>query len=365
MPKSLPSRANLEQLKNQAKDLLRFHKSGLADAIHRFRQSHPAFSAATDDQIRVADISLNDAQLVIAREYGFASWPKLKEHVEASAGAADPAEALKAAVMANDAGRLKLALEQHPGLRSKLNDPLPDSGFGTTPLLAAVQQANKEMIDVLLHAGADINGRSHWWAGGFGVLDHDNGLASFLIERGATVDVHAAARLGMLDRLKELISADRRLVHSRGGDGQTPLHFAATIEIAEYLLNHGAMIDALDVDHESTPAQYMVRDRQDVARFLVARGCRTDVLMAAALGDIALVRKYLEADPGCVRVCVSGEYFPKRNPRAGGSIFIWTLGQNKTAHAIAREFGHEEIFQLLMDRSPIEVKRVTKPPSTF
>ncbi len=73
------------------------------------------------------------------------------------------------------------------------------------------------------------------------------------------------------------------MVHARGGDGQTPLHFASTVEIAEFLLAHGADMDALDVDHESTPAQYMLRvehvrhyprDRQDVARYLVSRGCR-------------------------------------------------------------------------------------------
>lgn len=45
------------------------------------------------------------------------------------------------------------------------------------------------VADLLLQAGASINARSHWWAGGFGVLDNDHGLAPFLIERGATVDV--------------------------------------------------------------------------------------------------------------------------------------------------------------------------------
>ena len=47
----------------------------------------------------------------------------------------------------------------------------------------------------------------------------------------------------------------------------------STIEIAAFLLDHGAEIDARDIDHESTPAQYMVDDRQDVARYLVSRGC--------------------------------------------------------------------------------------------
>jgi len=268
----------------------------------------------------------------------------------------DPTAALAAAVKANDASRLGEVLARHPELKSRLDDPFPGSDFGATALLAAVHKGNREMVDVLLRAGADINARSHWWAGSFGVLDDDHGLADFLIERGAVVDVHAAARLGRLDRLTELISADPDLVHARGGDGQTPLHFAATVEIARVLVDHGADIDARAIDHESTAAQYMVRDRQEVARYLVEQGCRTDILMAAALGDLPLVRRHLDADPACIRMSVSEEWFPKQDPRAGGTIYIWTLGWHKTAHLIARELGHEEVFRLLLERSPDELK---------
>ena len=56
----------------------------------------------------------------------------------------------------------------------------------------------------------------------------------------------------------------------------------------------GADIDARDVDHESTPAQYMVRDRQSVLRYLIERGCWTDLLMASAIGDSELARRHLE-----------------------------------------------------------------------
>ncbi|HYJ78703.1 MAG TPA: ankyrin repeat domain-containing protein, partial [Longimicrobiaceae bacterium] len=166
----------------------------------------------------------------------------------------------------------------------------------------------------------------------------------------------AAARLGMLDVLERLVAADPTLVHARGGDGQTPLHVAATIQVAAYLLDHGAELDARDVDHESTPAQHMVRDRREVARFLVGRGCHTDLLMAAALGDLELVRSHLAADPGCIRTRVSNVYFPMQDPRAGGHIYRWTIGGSKTAHAVARELGHEEIFALLMERSPDELR---------
>src|SRR5690606_2068599 len=133
-------------------------------------------------------------------------------------------------------------------------------------------------------------------------------------------DVHAAARLGRTEKLRELLAMDPALIHARGGDGQTPLHFAANVEIAALLLEHGADIDARDIDHESTPAQYMARDRVDVARFLVTRGCRTDLLLATALGDIALVRQHLDADPACIHLRVSPEFFPMSRAKAGGTI---------------------------------------------
>lgn len=268
-------------------------------------------------------------------------------------------ETLIAAVKANDASRVRQVLEAHPELKAAVNNPLPDFSFGATPLLAAVYKRNREMIEILLQAGADINGRSLWWAGSFGVLDdaaRDPEFAAYLIERGAVVDVHAAAQLGRLDRLAELLAADPALVHARGGDGQTPLHFAKTVEVAQFLLDHGADINARDVDHESTPAQYMIRERQEITRYLVARGCQSDILMAAALGDAALVRRHLEADPASIRMSVSEECFPKQDPRAGGTIYIWTLGWHKTAHQVARDFGHQEVFRLLMDRSPAALR---------
>jgi len=336
MSRELPAKANLEYLKKQAKQLLRtLPQAKLADAQHR-----------------------------LASEYGFATWAKLKSHV-LSLGQS-PAEMLKAAVSDSDAARVREVLERHPELRARIDDPLPDYGFGANALFAAVQRSDRPTIDVLLRAGADIRKRTEWWAGGFGVLDDcDPGLVDFLVERGAVVDAHAASRLARMARLRELVGENPSLVQARGGDGQTPLHFASTVEVAEYLLSKGAEIDARDIDHESTAAQYMLRveqkrhypnDRQEVARYLVSRGCRTDILMASALGDAELVGRHLLKDPDCIRMTVSDEWFPKQNPRAGGTIYIWQLGKNRTAHSVARDFGHEEVFQLLMKHTPEDLK---------
>lgn len=263
-------------------------------------------------------------------------------------------EEVKAALGADDAGRVRAILERHPGLKALVDEPV-----GPFDSPAIVNVCSREMLDVLLDAGADINARSRWWAGGFGLLDSASPvLAAYAVERGAIVDVHAAARLGMMDRLRELIGQDPGLVHARGGDGQTPLHFAGTVDVAAYLLDHGADIDARDVDHESTPAQHMVGERQEVARFLVSHGCRTDLLLATALGDLDAVRRHLDADPGCIRMRVSHEYFPMVNRKAGGTIYQWTLGFYVSAHQVARTFSHEDVLQLLLDRSPADVRLI-------
>lgn len=263
-------------------------------------------------------------------------------------------EELKLAFHKDDAGQVSRLLNAHPDAKAMINEPI---GPFDSPAITCVK--SRQMLDVLLEAGADINAKSRWWAGGFGLLHSaEPALAQYAIQRGAVVDAHAAARLGMFEQLKALLEQDPSLVHARGGDGQTPLHFASTMKIAEFLLKAGADINSRDVDHESTPVQWMVRDRNVVARFLVRRGCRTDLLLAAALGDLELVKKHLKADPNCVWMDVSEEYFPKVNARAAGTIYTWTLGANKLAHELAKEFGHAEVLRTLIGNSPPTLRLV-------
>lgn len=260
-------------------------------------------------------------------------------------------EELTSAFRADDAERVRAMLARQPGLAVLINEPI--GPFDSPPI---INVRSKGMLDVLLDAGADINARSRWWAGGFGLLDSAAPeLASYAIERGAIVDVHAAARLGMMDRLRALVSNDPQAVHARGGDGQTPLHVAGSVEVATYLLDYGASIDARDIDHESTPVQYAVLDRQEVARYLVSRGCQSDLLLAAALGDVQSTRRHLDADPACIGIRVNGEWFPMTNARAGGTIYQWTLGAHASPHQIARTFDHGDVLELLLQRSPPDV----------
>lgn len=80
--KPLPANLRLNQLKHQAKDLLTAHRARALDAIQRIREFHPRFHDVTNGSICDAPFKLSDAQLTIAREYGFPSWPRLKTHIE-------------------------------------------------------------------------------------------------------------------------------------------------------------------------------------------------------------------------------------------------------------------------------------------
>jgi ankyrin repeat protein len=253
-----------------------------------------------------------------------------------------------AAFGADDPVAMRSVLARHPELRPKLNEPI-----GPFDSPAIIHVRSREMLDVLLEAGADINSRSQWWAGGFGLLDMAGPeVAAYAIERGARLDAHSAARLGRLGTLRELLAGDPTLVHARGGDGQTPLHCASTIEVADALIAAGADLNARDVDHESTPAQYMMRDRHPIARHLVASGCETDLLMTAALGDLERTREHLDADPARIGMRVNPEWFPKINPKAGGTIYNWTLDTHASAHQMAKRFGHGDVLELLFERTP-------------
>src|SRR5215471_11071027 len=77
----LPERANLEQLKKQAKSLIHEARAKNPTALRRF-QALPALALKSVAELGGMSLALHDAQSVIAREYGFKSWNELREHVE-------------------------------------------------------------------------------------------------------------------------------------------------------------------------------------------------------------------------------------------------------------------------------------------
>ncbi|MBT4497611.1 MAG: AAA family ATPase [Gemmatimonadetes bacterium] len=93
MRKQLPPTPSLESLKNQAKQLLKAHRDGDPDACSRIEASFPRLNGNSETEIHDAAFSLRDAQLVIAREYGFPSWPKMVAVLKIGENEPQPADA--------------------------------------------------------------------------------------------------------------------------------------------------------------------------------------------------------------------------------------------------------------------------------
>jgi hypothetical protein len=118
LPEPLPERPNLEQLKKQAKSLLRAAQLNDAPAIQRFA-ALPAFAKMSAGERASLTYALHDAQSVIAREYGFPSWNALREEVEARLLTFDAAvdEFVRCAT-GSALGRAKRLLELFPNIAS-------------------------------------------------------------------------------------------------------------------------------------------------------------------------------------------------------------------------------------------------------
>src|SRR5687767_7196897 len=102
--RTLPARPDLAQQKKLAKELLHAFRAGDREAIARVRAELP------DKR----EVSLVDAQFVLAREYGFTSWRELKDGIEKRIAAQRPAiERFKRAVRDGDAKAVRTLLEQH------------------------------------------------------------------------------------------------------------------------------------------------------------------------------------------------------------------------------------------------------------
>jgi ankyrin repeat protein len=213
----LPSRPDLEQYKKQARELLKSIQSGNAESVERLRHS----AAHIDPR----NARLADAQLVIAREHGFASWPKFKLHVETANGDfAAKANAFVDAAIGNRLGAARQIVTEAPGVEraniytaSAYGDVetvrrfldsapalvnKPGGPRNRVPLLYACfshfirdrEAAILDTVRLLLDHGADPNATyvDQSWSlpalyGACGVLGNPR-LAAILIDAGANVD---------------------------------------------------------------------------------------------------------------------------------------------------------------------------------
>ena len=109
----IPPRPSLEFDRKQARALLDAFREGDRAAVERFRAHHPRLPAVG----AAGSAALHDAQLVIAREYGFPSWPRWKQFVEArQLDTGQRAAALVRAACMGDMRKASVLLDAEPTL---------------------------------------------------------------------------------------------------------------------------------------------------------------------------------------------------------------------------------------------------------
>lgn len=339
--RTLPPHPDFDQQKKLAKELLRGFRAGEVEAQARIHEQLP-------DKV---PITLADTQFVLAREYGFGTWLELRHHIEKSGGGEEPPEeGFRRAIATRNAGKVRRLLERHAALRTTINEPA--FSFDSPALVHAAGSGDVALVEALLEFGADPNRRSDWWAGPFHALHVARGLvAERLLAAGAVPDACAAANLDRAELLAAMIERDPGCVHERGGDGQTPLHFARSLKVVDLLLEAGADVDARDVDHRATPAEWMLdrtrgNGRYDLARTLVERGARADIFLAAALGLRDRVQALLEGDASLLDLrTTQGDYAER--PPSSFHIYMWTIGADRTPLQVARQFDQSEVVRVM------------------
>jgi ankyrin repeat protein len=326
--RSLPTRSlrehpDLEQLKRQAKELRKAFVAGEENAIKEvlshYRDASPE------------NFALHHAQLVLARAYGFSSWPKLKAHVDGIT-----VRRLVEAVRNDDLGQARALLKARPELAHMSLDNLQ-------VLHHAVLNRSAEMVRLLMQMGASARE---------GVYPHRDATSprTIAFERGydeivaiiqeeeqrvresksGVSGVPAPDELFRCISSKDtetalaLLRANPELAHTSGLEGWTPLHVASRAldeTLVAFLLEHRADARARGW-HELTPldlAAYFSNDEKSdafrkVATLLVGHGAPLTPWAAVALGDMGWLRARhaegalvnpIEDSGGLLRVAVS------------------------------------------------------------
>jgi ankyrin repeat protein len=307
MTKTLPERPDLDQLKKQAKDLLNDIRAGDAEALARVPENDRA------------NFALADAQRVLAREYGFPSWTKLKERVEMS-GPAIAARSLIQASLHGNSEKVEAILREYPrlsraglhvaavlgdavGVRDWLrHDPsLATKASGEsnwTPLLSACvgrvggnDESRADCVRQLLAAGANPN--DHWVDASFpnaklpalygatGINNYPQ-TARVLLAAGANPNdgesVYHAAERNHVASLEALLESGADLSQRNEQWSNTPLYFllghAATTRQAEaaragivWLLEHGANPNVTAYGEGEVPLFAAIRGGWDAGLF--------------------------------------------------------------------------------------------------
>ncbi len=313
----LTDQPSLEQLRKQAKELLQEFRAGAPGAMAEVN----LFERNPD----LEKFALSDAQRVLARAYGFASWPKLKAFVD-GANVARFADA----VQAGDVAQVRAMLASRPELVG-MDRAENDEHRG---LHYAVLRRDAVMARILMEAGADARK---------GIWPHRDATSALAIAQerqydeivavieeeerrrreemscsNATVspaqdEISAAIAQGDDATAVRLLDEDRTLIQACDRDGATPLHVAARrnrIELVAWLLERRANVRKKD-PHDRTPLDHAAlgagpgNKRAErfprVAALLMEHGAPLTVRAAVALGDLGAVRRFIANEPELLR----------------------------------------------------------------
>ncbi len=276
--RQLPARPDLEQYKKQAKELVRAYKGdeqALQKVNERYQPERPFSLAELRENMQqrlskfnrsklAADkFSLADAQFLLAREYAFDSWPKFAAHIEALSSENSPVskfEHAADAIAAGDAKKLERLLRENPELirrrsgrehRSTLLHYV--SANGIEDFRQVTPPNILEITKILLDAGAEVNAESDAYGGGSTAL----GLAA-------------------------------TSAHPRGTGVQN--------DLLEILLSAGAKIDAPAAggNEQNAVRGSLANGCPEAAEYLAARGARLDLVGAAGIGRLDVVKSFFD-----------------------------------------------------------------------
>jgi ankyrin repeat protein len=284
MALSLPPQPSLEWLRKTAKDQLRALRAGDPGA------------------------TLGQAQLDLARQYGFTSWRALKARVDglATARADEIVTRFLERVGTGDLGGVREAIAADPGIVRAVG-PHPFWGGRPQALHVAVESRRRAVFDLLLAAGADPSGRNdgydYWSPLALAADRGEPGMQRALLAAGASVGLMEALLLGDDAAVARLLPGGRPALPALRPNGGSWLALARTVTAIDRLLELGA--DPLLPDRwGSSPIEALSRlgpaGAPLVAR-LRSHGIPAAPQEYARLGDQTALAELADYDPEAVR----------------------------------------------------------------
>jgi len=212
----------VEQQKKQTRELLDAARAGDATAFERFHATHPQCGALSEHELRAHDFSLHEAQLVIAREYGFRSWPRLKAHIEQVLGVRRTRPFVRELSYYDDRAR---------GLLTVVPDGIPSAIAQVRTWHPRYAAASDDEIRIAALTVDDVRlvyARQHGFESWDALGAHLAAVAA-----GATPDPFMAAfeagKARDWSRVRSLLTSHPDVVRARGTNGNTLLNLASNL----------------------------------------------------------------------------------------------------------------------------------------